>query len=153
MFQILIEPVLRNFCGLLRKSHFSFSIKIFINNQMVQPWVLLLTHFYAIMKKGSQINALSNSSQCFTGDMWMIFLYSSEKKNTFNYFQITSIRATKILNLLLKKKVTINYLFQTLKYQETKISLSLLFTVNPHLVEYFLILIVSFLGVINSVQY
>ena len=29
MFQILIEPVLRNFCGLLRKSHFSFSIKLF----------------------------------------------------------------------------------------------------------------------------
>ena len=32
MFKILIEPVLRNFYGLLRKSHFLFSIKLFINN-------------------------------------------------------------------------------------------------------------------------
>ena len=27
-----------------------------------------------------------NSNRCFTGDMWMIFLYSSERKNTLNYF-------------------------------------------------------------------
>ena len=37
------------------------------------------------------------------------FLYSSERKNTLNYFLITSIQATKILNLLLKKKPTTNY--------------------------------------------
>ena len=32
MFQILNEPLLRKFCGLLRKSDFSFSIKISINS-------------------------------------------------------------------------------------------------------------------------
>ena len=32
VFQILIEPVLRNFCDLLRKSHFSFLVKLFINS-------------------------------------------------------------------------------------------------------------------------
>ena len=57
---------------------------------MVQSWVLhwvplWLTHFYAIMKKDGQINAQRNSNQCFTGDMWMIFLYSSEKLFP-NYF-------------------------------------------------------------------
>ena len=57
------------------------------------------------------LSSFENSNQFFMGDMWMIFLYSSERKNNFNYFQITSIRATKILNLLLKKKVTISYLF------------------------------------------
>ena len=35
VFQILIEPVLRNLCSLLHKSRFSFLIKLFINSQMV----------------------------------------------------------------------------------------------------------------------
>ena len=40
--------------------------------------------------------------------------------------------------------------FKSLKYQETKISLLLQFTINPHLEEYFLILTVSFPEVINT---
>ena len=59
----------------------------------------------------------------FTGDMWPIFLYFSERKNTLNYIKVTSARLTKILNLIPKKKPITTYLFQTLKYQETKISL------------------------------
>ena len=27
-----------------------------------------------------------NSNQCFTGDMWKMFLYYSERKDTLNYF-------------------------------------------------------------------
>ena len=134
VFQILIEPVVTNFCGLLRKSHFSFSIKHFLNNQMVQPWVLhwvpfWFTHFYAIMKKDVQINGQRNSNQCLTGNMWMTFvLFRKEEllKLFLDYFNSyhENIKFTS------KKKLTTNYLFQTLKYQETKISFSLQFTVN-----------------------
>ena len=52
-----------------------------------------------------------------------------------------------------EKEINNKLSFLDIKYQETKNSLSLQFTVNPHLVEYFLILIVSFLEVLNSTYY
>ena len=50
-------------------------------------------------------------------------LYFSKRKDTLNYFWITSIRTMKILNSLLKKKPTTNYLFLISKYHEIKLSL------------------------------
>ena len=49
-------------------------------------YLIMLSANYAIMNKDFQINAQRNSSQCFTDDMWTICLYSSESKNTLNYF-------------------------------------------------------------------
>ena len=157
VFQILIEPVVTNFCGLLRKSHFSFSIKHFLNNQMVQPWVLhwvpfWFTHFYAIMKKDVQINGQRNSNQCLTGNMWMTFvLFRKEEllKLFLDYFNSyhENIKFT-------SEKETNNKLsFLDIEISRDKNQFLTSVYRKSHLVEYFFILIVSFLGVINSTQF
>ena len=74
-----------------------------------------------------------------------IFVFSWKKKHFKLY--LSSIRAIKIWILLPKWKPTTSSLFSVLKYHEIEMNLSFRFTINPHLVEYFHILIVSFLSI------
>ena len=82
----------------------------------------------------------------YVDNMFVLFRKEEQLKLFLNHFS----SCHENIKFTSKKEISNKLSFVDMKYQETKNSLSVQFTVSPHLVEYSLTLIVSFLEVINS---
>ena len=91
-----------------------------------------------------------DSNQCFAGDIWTIFLYSSERKEHLKIFLNYFNSCHKNIKFTSEKETNNKLSFLDTEISRDKNQFITLFSENPHLVDYFPILLNLFPGVINS---